>query len=391
LFFGQTIYDRKKERTWHLPTIVSIYQPLQFGGTRLGAGVFFGKISKSKKNVHISANLNYGLRNKDVNGSVGISRMYDPFTRAFYHIELERDFEYIYSGDAWINMIKRSNIYLNNSISVGHGQEILNGLSVYTDIEFALRRSVAHYKTNSKVDSLFGDVLDNNQAVAFEPYNALYGEFQIKYTPGQRYIREPREKIILGSKWPTFYVKWRKGIPGFQKSKVDFDFLEFGIEQELKLGIAGVSKYNIKSGSFFNTKDLRLVDYQFQRRGDPFLFMNPHEAFQSLDSTFALFNRFYQGHYVHEFNGSIVNKIPLFKKLQLREMAGAGFLIAPERKLVYGEVFAGVERVFKWPFDPLAKFKIGVYIIGSSANQFRNPVQFKIGITSWDKKRNKWQ
>jgi len=38
----------------------------------------------------------------------------------------------------------------------------------------------------------------------------------------------------------------------------------------------------------------------------------------------------------------------------------------------------------------LAKFKVGVYIIGSAANQFRNPVQLKIGITSWDKKRNKW-
>ena len=78
------------------------------------------------------------------------------------------------------------------------------------------------------------------------------------------------------------------------------------------------------------------------------------------------------------------------KKLNLREIAGGGFLIAPERNLRYGEIFAGLERVFKWPFDPLAKFKIGFYIIGSAANQFRNPIQFKIGVTSWDKRRNKW-
>ena len=118
--------------------------------------------------------------------------------------------------------------------------------------------------------------------------------------------------------------------------------------------------------------------------------MNPHEAFQSLDSTFPVFHRFYQGHYVHEFNGAIINKIPFLKKLNLREIAGGGFLIAPERNLRYGEIFAGLERVFKWPFDPLAKFKIGFYIIGSAANQFRNPIQFKIGVTSWDKRRNKW-
>jgi hypothetical protein len=118
--------------------------------------------------------------------------------------------------------------------------------------------------------------------------------------------------------------------------------------------------------------------------------MNPHEAFQSLDSTFPVFKRFYQGHYVHEFNGALLNKIPLFKKIQLREMAGGGFLIAPERGLRYFELFAGVERIFKWPFNPTYKFKVGIYIIGSAANKYNNPIQLKIGFASWDKRRNKW-
>jgi hypothetical protein len=173
-------------------------------------------------------------------------------------------------------------------------------------------------------------------------------------------------------------------------STTDFDYLEFGIEQELKLGTIGVSKYKVITGDFLNTKNLQLVEYKFQRRGDPIFFMNPHEAFQALDSTFPVFKRFYQGHYVHEFNGAFLNKVPLFKKLQLREMAGAGFLIAPERDLRYFELFAGVERVFKWPFNPTYKFKIGVYIIGSAANKYNSPVMFKIGFASWDKSRNRW-
>jgi hypothetical protein len=97
------------------------------------------------------------------------------------------------------------------------------------------------------------------------------------------------------------------------------------------------------------------------------------------------------GHYMHEFNGALLNKIPLLKKLQLREVAGGGFLIAPERSLRYVEGFAGIERVFKWPFNPLSKFKLGVYVVGSAANKFNNPVQFKIGITSWDRRTNKWR
>jgi hypothetical protein len=387
---GLQIDDHNKERRWYIEPIAALYQPFQFGGTRINLSFQYLKTYPSKKSISWWNNISYGIRNRDVNGSIRFSKLYNPFNRSYFNITLERSFQYIFQGDAWINMLKRSNIYLNNGIGLGHSFEMINGLYLFIGINMALRRSVSNYKTNSEVDSLFGNLLTDNKAIKFEPYNALYGQIRLEYTPHQRYIREPKEKIILGSRWPSFYTLWRKGIPGALNSKVDFDYLEFGINQEIKLGLAGVSDYTFRTGSFLNRKDLRLVDYKFQRQGDPLLFLNPNEAFQSLDSTFPVFNRFYEAHYVHNFNGGIINKIPLLKKLQLREVAGAGFLIAPERNLRYVEGFAGIERVIKWPFNPLTKFKLGIYVVGSAANQFSNPVQFKIGITSWDKVRNKW-
>jgi hypothetical protein len=390
LITGLTFNDHEKERRWYIGSLAQLYQPFQFGGTRISIFFDYSKTYKSKKAIFLRNNLSYGIRNHDVNGNISFTKLYNPFNRSYYHITLERNFEFIFQGDAWINMLKRSNIYLKNGLGIGHSFEIVNGLYLFTDMNAAFRRSVSDYKINSKVDSLFGDILEDNQPVYFEPYNAVYGQVRLEYTPRQRYIREPKEKIILGSKWPTFYTSWRKGIPGLMKSKVNFDYLEFGMEQEIKLGLAGVSSYTIKSGSFLSRQDLRLVDYKFQRQGDPFLFLNPREAFQALDSTFAVFNRFYEAHYIHEFNGAIINKIPLLRKLELREVAGAGFLIAPERNLQYAEGFAGIERVIKWPFNPLTKFKLGVYIVGSAANKFNNPVQFKVGLTTWDKVKNKW-
>jgi hypothetical protein len=388
--FGQTLYHRKKERTWMLPSLISLYEPLQFGGGRMRLSFFYFKRYPSRKDISLHTEVSYGFRNKDINGSIQLTRMYNPFNRGFYSFRLNRNFDHIYAGDAWINQIKRSSYFLNNYFSMGHGLEVVNGLSVYTEASLALRRSVNGYKTNAKVDSLFGDYLDDNRPVAFDPYNAFYARATIKYTPFQRYIREPKEKIILGSKWPTVFATFYKGIPGPIQSQTDFDYLEFGMEQKINMGLLGVTRYTVKSGSFLTQKNLKLLDYSYQRRGDPFLFMNPDEAFQALDSTFPLFKRFYNGHMVHEFNGALINKIPLLKKLQLREVAGAGFLIAPERNLTYGEMFAGIERVFKWPFNPLTKFKLGFYVVTSAANQFKNPVQFKFGFTTWDKFLNKW-
>lgn len=389
LIFGQIFNDHKKERTWILPPITSLIQPIAFGGARLKIGGAYRKTYASRKNLSLEADVSYGFRNHDVNGTVGLSRLYNPFSRGRYLIKAGRNFDFIYAGDAWVNVLKRSNIYLNNSLAAEHEIELLNGVQLTTSFEIALRRSVSDYKVGNNADSIFG--IRNEPPVAFEPYNASYGEIKLHYTPQLKYIREPKEKIFLGSKWPTFYVAWRKGIKDLFRSKIDFDYLEFGAIHNINLGVAGRTSYIIKSGDFLNTRDLRIIDYKFMKQGDPLFFQNPQKSFQALDSTFPVFDRFYQGNLVHEFNGALLNRIPFLKKLKLQEIAGAGILVAPEKDLQYVEVFTGIERVFKWPFNPLARLKLGIYVVGSAANKFNNPVQFKIGLTTWDRFKNAWR
>ncbi|MDZ4809901.1 MAG: DUF5686 and carboxypeptidase regulatory-like domain-containing protein [Bacteroidota bacterium] len=389
LIFGQVFNDHKKERMWILPPITSLIQPVSFGGARLKLAGAYRKTYPSRKKLEMEADVSYGFRNHDVNGTVGIKRMYNPFNKAEFGISAGRNFEFIYPGDAWVNVLKRSNIYLNNSLEIGHQFNILNGLRLLNKFEVAFRRSVSDYKVGNNADSIFG--ISNDPPVDFEPYNATYSETKLFFTPKLKFIRDAKEKIYLGSKWPTFYVTWRKGVPQLFTSKIDFDYLEFGVEQHINLGVAGQTAYIIKTGDFLNTKDLRIIDYKFMRQGDPLFFQNPNKSFQGLDSTFPVFDRFWQGNLVHEFNGFLINRIPFMKKLKLQEIAGGGFLVTKERSLRYFEFFTGLERVFKWPFNPLARVKLGIYVVGSIANKFNNPVQFKIGLTTWDRFRNAWR
>ena len=260
-----------------------------------------------------------------------------------FGIKAGRNFEFIYAGDAWVNVLKRSNIFLNNSLELNHEIEIFNGVTIMNTFEVALRRSVADYKVGNNADSLFG--IANDPPVEFDPYNATYNQVKLYFTPRMRYIREPKEKIHLGSRWPTFYVIWKKGIKGLLKSEIDFDYLEFGVEQNINFGVMGNTSYNAKTGDFLNTNDLRVIDYKFMRQGDPLFFNNPKYAFQALDSTFPVFDRYFQGNLVHEFNGALVNKIPFFKKLKIQEVAGGGMLITKERSLRYAEFFVFATEV----------------------------------------------
>ena len=389
LIFGQVFNDHKKERMWILPPITSIIQPVSFGGARLKLAGAYRKTFPSRKKLAVEADISYGFRNHDVNGAISVKRLYNPFNQGQFGISAGRNFEFIYPGDAWVNVLKRSNIYLNNSVEINHGLDIFNGLRLLNKFEVAFRRSVSDYKVGNNADSIFG--ISNDPPVEFDPYNATYNEIKLYFTPKLRYIREPKEKIYLGSKWPTFYVAWKKGVPRLFKSKIDFDYLEFGVEQHINLGVAGQTAYIVKTGDFTNTKNLRIIDFKFMRQGDPLFFQNPNKSFQALDSTFPVFDRFWQGNLVHEFNGFLINRIPFFKKLKLQEVAGGGFLITKERSLRYLEFFTGIERVFKWPFNPLARVKLGIYVVGSVANKFNNPVQFKIGLTTWDRFRNAWR
>jgi len=391
LLFGQILNDHRKQRMWILPPLTTIVQPFVFGGTRITLAMAYRKTYASRKNLEFDFKTSYGFRNNDLNGRVYFSRKYNPFNGGKFNINVGKDFQFIYPGDAWVNMLKRSNVYLNTSIEAGHELELFNGFIMINDFEIAFRRSVSDYKVNENVDDVFGDILTDNQPIPFESYNAVYAQVKFFYTPRVKYIREPKEKILLYTKWPTFYATWRKGIHDLFKSDVDFDYLEFGIIQQAKLGVFGELNYNIKTGDFFNTTDLREVDYRYMRRGDPFFFSDPQKGFQLLDSTFPVFERYYQGNLVHNFHGSLISKIPFLKQLKLEEVAGGGVLLAKEKDLRYFEVFAGLERVFKWPVNPLTRLKLGVYVAFSAANKFNNPVKVKIGITTWDRFKNRWK
>lgn len=384
---GVTHNNWRKERFMSFATIPDFYQPLNFGGARIANDFYLSKRYKSKKNITLRTELSYGLRNKDLQGNIGFSKLYNPFSRGTYYVSIGRSFGQIFEGDAWINQIKRSNTYLKEGVEFSHAVELANGLVLRNRIELTGRKSVAGYKTNDKIDSLFGSALTNNQAVYFPSYNAFYNTIGLDFTPRQKYIREPKEKVVLGSSWPTFSVTWRKGVKGFLNSEIDFNYLEYSISQHLKMGLAGEANYTFVSGSFLSKKDLRLVDYKFLRQGDPFLFSNPTKSFQALDSSFPVFKRFYEGHYLHQFHGAILNKIPLLKKLNLLEVAGGGILYVPERNLKYAEAFFGIEKIIRFWRE---RYKVGTYVVGSVANQFKNPVQFKISIERFNRRKNSW-
>lgn len=387
LFFGPEYHNHRKGLDMQFTPLVFIAQPWMPGGWRINIWNSVRKEFKNKKNIYFSENLSYGLNNKDLQGNVELSHLYNPYKQGFVYFNIGRNFQLINNNAAIVDVFKRNNYYQNTHGTVYHRMEILNGLFLKVQAEFAERKDLSKFTYDKVSDNIF----DEQHPTAFKTNRALYSDITVSYTPFQKYIREPKRKLILGSRWPTFSVNYRKAIPGVFNSNVDYDYLEYRIDHEFPIGLMGNSELRMLSGSFarVNMNTISPVDYRYQRRGDIYFLTPPMYNFQQLDSTFKTFKRFYELHYRHHFNGALLNKIPFAKKLMMRETAGFSALYAPERRnMLFYETYFGLDKMVRIWRERLI---IGLYYSIGYSNLFEKPrTGFKFNIQFYNRRTNKW-
>jgi len=381
LYEGISFRNRKKEHLIRFSSIGSAVNPFEVAGLRMNPAVFYNKILPSGKRYFLRAMPSYGFRNKDLKGSANVYFNYNPFNFSSIFFSVSKSFDFINSNDAYIDMVRRSNFYEKTSYTFWHTFEPLNGLRIYSHFDWSIRNSIEGYDFGN----LSGQILNNQEVTPFDKHKAFSTTFRISWTPAQAYYREPKRKIILGSKYPTFTFTYQKGWPNIGGSAINYDFINFKINQRIHIRSLGTSKYSLQIGKFINDKSVMLLDYKRFRRGDPILFSDPSSTYQLLDASFEITSLYFESHYIHHFNGVLVNNIPLIKKLKLRTVAGAGFLYLIDENYKYGEVYAGVERVFK--LGPRRRLKIGGYGITAQSNwnntQFGWKISFDI-IDTWN-------
>ncbi|MEM8584725.1 MAG: DUF5686 and carboxypeptidase regulatory-like domain-containing protein, partial [Bacteroidota bacterium] len=332
-----------------------------------------------------SGTVDIGLRNGDIQGNFSSWFRYDPFRLGDVSISGGRSFEAFNEFDAYLNLLRPSNYYLRDALRIGQQIELLNGLRFNTTFDFSDRRPISGFDTGSFIDGWVGD---EDAPVDFTRYQAFISTVELSFTPAQRYMREPDRKVILGSNWPTFSLMHRRGWDRAFGSDIRFDYLEAAVEQQLAIGALGQSHYRAQMGQFVNTEDLRFVDWRRFRQSDPILYSDPLNTFQSLDTSLNTTNLHVELHYIHHFNGAIINNIPLLKKTGITTVFGGGMLWLRDGDYRHQEVFAGVERVFK--IGARRRLRVGVFGVLADANDRKPNTSFKVSFDLIDIWKRDW-
>jgi len=383
IWWGIDHRNREKKSQWTISSIAATSRPVYIAGPRVAPSFYYFKKWKNEHALDSYTETSMGILNADLKGRTWWRYRYAPFHFGTAYFSFSHDFDAIRSYDAITQIYKRENFIEATSGEIGNEYEVFNGFYLNTTFEFTERRSLRNYEFLTVLD----ESLPNNSPLDFQTYQALIGTATITYTPFQKYMKEAKKKVLLGSRFPSIYATYERGIPGLFGSDIDHEYGRMGVMQTFKIGTIGTSSYHFLTGKFLSSKNLYLADFKFQRRSDPIWFSNPLYSFQGLDSSLPSKDYFLEGHFVHHDNGAIINKIPFMKKTNIGLVMGVGALYVKEFDWQHYEIFAGLERNFKFS---RRRLRIGIYGVASDGNKMDPRINYKVSFALLDDRNMKW-
>lgn len=239
----------------------------------------------------------------------------------------------------------------------GWSAEVFNGFRLSTSVYFGKRQPLfnannldgtfVNYKQKYFSLNEPGNEALGYNAPEFGSNMALIWKLNFTYRPGLKYMERPNGKINLGTKWPTFNFAYTKGIGGFGQLDANFDQLELQVSDDHSFGMVGRFEWSTSAGWFPNNSFVPFMDFKHFNTSRVHVMSTSSNSFMALPYYAASSNQYYaQAHVEHHFNGFILNKIPLIKKLKWQVVGGIHYLYEPTYGN-YWEVTAGIENIFK--------------------------------------------
>jgi hypothetical protein len=201
---------------------------------------------------------------------------------------------------------------------------------------------------------------DNGQLFNKPSINAPAFQAYINFSYDDKYIASSMSRTDVGTRYPTLILQYTAGFQGLFQGDYQYHKLVFGLSEILHINPFGDTHYYIEGGKIWGA-----VPY-------PLMQLHPGNETYIYDPTAYNMMNYYEfasDQYLglnieHHFEGYFFNKIPLFRKLKWREIAGCKVLIGSvnkenERTLLfpstlsslnngpYAEGDLGIENIFK--------------------------------------------
>uniref|UniRef100_UPI0040493B88 DUF5686 and carboxypeptidase regulatory-like domain-containing protein n=1 Tax=Flavobacterium sp. TaxID=239 RepID=UPI0040493B88 len=334
-------------------------------GWRFNTGFSYIKRDEdSRKYTAIGTKLQYGVSDERLRTTAYINHRFKSKTYSFLQLEGGNKVAQFNPNNPISDLINsvstlffRDNyqkLYEKNFARAAFQQELVNGLYLYANTEYSERRSLFNttdqsfikkdekeYTSNNPLDETdytSGGIVKHNLA-------KLNLNFRVNF--GQKYISRPDGKMnIPNEKYPTLFLGYEKGFAG-NEDFYNYDLIMGRLTYYKTLSNKGDFVINFKAGKFFNADGISFVDYKH--------FNGNQTNVQTSGRYLNVFNllpyysnstndAYIETHVEHNFNGFIMNKIPLLNLLKTNLIVGYHQIATPNN-LPYQEFTVGLDRL----------------------------------------------
>ncbi|MEO5642370.1 MAG: DUF5686 and carboxypeptidase regulatory-like domain-containing protein [Bacteroidia bacterium] len=386
LLFSGYFYERRYNKfSVGFSPVVAAFSYNTVQGVRTGIDFDITKRWENRKWLNVNPAFSYGFANARFYSDLEMSYFYKPVR--FSRITVaggsatdqfsNRDPVPVFINTLYTLLDKRNylKIYEKNYANVDWYTEIVNGVMFNADVEYAQRNPLKnsslyywgpfperHFTSNNPLapQDYYSD--------AFTSHKSLELTLQASIRYKQKYYTRPNQKIILGSKYPTLGIMYRRGTKGVFGSATDYDFAKVSLRDELNLKLFGKFSYYIAGGKFLRKGYLPFMDYYHFLGNQTIWSTFPQQSYQLLPYyTYSTNDWFFEAHAEHHFGGFILNKIPLLRRLKLTEVVGVNYLVTNDVPSYY-EFYFGADKLglirvdFAFAYMQNAKVSAGLRI-----------------------------
>ncbi len=301
----------------------SIYSYNNYEGQKFRLG--FRTNEKFSKNWIIRGYGAYGVRDKGFKYSLQLERIITRFPWSKAGVQYRNDIDLIgtsYNLNNTINLGQSPNT-LNNTFSqignisklvrkqesrIWYEKEFNNGLSGKLTFQNIL--------TTPLFPVLLADQFNIFQTRKFSITEAL---LDVRYSVKERFVQNGTERISFGNnKSPVITLNYTLGIQGLLNGDFNYHKVSLSFSNRFRFATWGYSQVYLKGGKVFSKIPYILLEIP---RGNQTLFWGSN-LFNQMNNFEFVTDQFVQAFWQHHFNGLLFNRIPLLKKLNLREILG---------------------------------------------------------------------
>lgn len=215
-------------------------------------------------------------------------------------------------GDSFFQGLRRNRPFKwmdTDAYRLGHVVEFGNHISVATHLTHQRRYPVGNLVLPLSSDTTrFLDRINTNDV-----------QVVLRWAPYEKFYYRNLTRSTVVEQYPVFTVQYNKGLKGFWGAAYNYDALRVSATKRWFMNQLGFGDMTVSVGKIWGALPYTLLEMpNIQESGDRHTI-----SYDLTNSMEFVADQFVKTAYHHQLQGYIFNKIPLIKKLRLREIFGA--------------------------------------------------------------------